>query len=253
MQDARVAGPDRSIWARLSISLTLALTVHASVALALASWRSGAVQAAAASSTEAVWLELGTLSAGGADIGAAAAVAASPAPSRVARRAQRPAVAAQPASAYESKSSDSETPAGPADGARALTGTGASGESGEPGSDVGASGNGATAGAAGSASGARLLGAGDPCAGYFPADSTASRGEVHLSVDVDAQGSVVGSEVLEVRPAGAGFSQAAQSCAARLRFAAARTSSGAPLRSRAILVLRFDRAMPPRGIASERR
>lgn len=89
--------------------------------------------------------------------------------------------------------------------------------------------------------GARLLGAGDPCAGYFPADSKVQRGTVRLDVDVDPRGLVTGSRVRAVEPKDAGLSQAALACATRLRFKPASDGAGQPVTSRATLLLRFER------------
>lgn len=113
--------------------------------------------------------------------------------------------------------------------------------------DAGANGTGGTAAANGQGAGAllrapRLLATRDPCAGFFPGTAEASRGQVQLSVDVDAQGRPHPTQTLLELPRGQGFESAAKACAAHLHFAPALDAQGHPVSARARIALRFERS-----------
>ena len=109
---------------------------------------------------------------------------------------------------------------------------------------AGGKGQGATAGA-GSGTlmrGPRLLATRDPCAGFFPGTADAKRGQVQLSVDVDADGRPHPTQILLELPRGQGFQSAAKACAAHLRFAPALDAQGRPVSASARIALRFERS-----------
>jgi outer membrane biosynthesis protein TonB len=90
--------------------------------------------------------------------------------------------------------------------------------------------------------GPRLLASHDPCAGFFPGTAEASRGQVQLSVDVDAQGHPHPTHTLLELPRGQGFESAAKACAAHLHFAPALDAQGHPVSARARIALKFERS-----------
>ena len=91
--------------------------------------------------------------------------------------------------------------------------------------------------------GPRLLAAGNPCAGYFPAGAHVAHGRVQVEVEVSANGRIATTRVLAEQPLGEGFAGAARACAAdRLQFTPARSSQGTPVEGHARLLLSFDRS-----------
>lgn len=91
------------------------------------------------------------------------------------------------------------------------------------------------------ASSPRLLSAGNPCAGYFPAGANAAHGRVQVEVEVGPNGRIESTRVMAEQPLGEGFGGAARACADRLLFRPAHTVQGTPTEGLARLLLRFDR------------
>jgi hypothetical protein len=121
-------------------------------------------------------------------------------------------------------------------------GTGLGSAEGRAGSGGGA-GDDAGAGAGAPAQGPRLLAAGNPCAGYFPAGAHVAHGRVQVEVEVGANGRIAATRVMAEQPLGEGFAGAARACAAdRLQFTPARSSQGTPVEGHARLLLSFDRS-----------
>lgn len=92
------------------------------------------------------------------------------------------------------------------------------------------------------AHGPSLLSSGNPCRGFFPAAAAIDHAAVRISVEVDSAGHARASRVLAESPGGQHFRQAAQACAAALRFAPAADLDGSPIAGVAKLELRFDRS-----------
>ena len=90
--------------------------------------------------------------------------------------------------------------------------------------------------------GPRLLATHDPCAGFFPGTAQAKRGQVQLSIDVDAEGHPHPMQTLLELPLGQGFESAAKACATHLHFAPALDAQGHPVSARARIALRFERS-----------
>ena len=91
------------------------------------------------------------------------------------------------------------------------------------------------------ASSPRLLSAGNPCAGYFPAGANAAHGRVQVEVEVGPNGRIESTRVMAEQPLGEGFGGAARACADRLLFRPAHSVQGTPTEGLARLLLRFDR------------
>jgi hypothetical protein len=70
----------------------------------------------------------------------------------------------------------------------------------------------------------------------------AKRGQVQLSVHVDAQGHPHPTQTLLELPRGQGFENAAKACAAHLHFAPALDAQGRPVNASARIALRFERS-----------
>jgi hypothetical protein len=87
----------------------------------------------------------------------------------------------------------------------------------------------------------RLLTKKNLCAGYFPAVATVAQGQVELMIEVDAQGSAHGGQVLFELPRGQGFESAAKACASHLHFAPALDTQGGPVGGHARIGLHFVR------------
>lgn len=257
MWGASVESRDRTSWSRLGASAACATLMHAAIVMALPTSHVASITMATFDlpTVEALAFDL---SKAGTAVGdgittAAPSTAAEASPSdtqspKATTRSARARMHAVPAltNPASAEPTDTTSDGDPADSAS----TGASGVLGESGAlgDSASEGGGDIAGSSrgvgpvGTPSGARLLASRDPCAGYFPATSRVSRGHVKIAVDVDPHGSVIGSEVLEEAPTGAGLSQAARACAARLRFTAATTGEGQSIRSRTTLLLHFQRS-----------
>ena len=88
----------------------------------------------------------------------------------------------------------------------------------------------------------RLIASRAPCAGYFPGAAEADRGQVQLSIDVDAEGHSHPSQTLSELPRGQGFENAAKACAAKLHFIPALDAHGQPVAAQARIALSFDRS-----------
>ncbi len=246
---------ERPGWTRFATSTALAVITHAAVVLALPTPDGPRIEDTFESATIATIdfdpNEPIEATAGGAPTGPTnTPITAAPMPIRSARR-REPAPATAGDKDASQTSIDATTPAPALDGAAAEVMGAVDGA-------ADALGNGTASGVAsgsqagfGSApasggTGARLLGHGDPCAGYFPAMSSASRGQVSITVEIDVRGFVIGSQVVDVIPPGAGFSQAAHACVSRLRFTPATTPQGAAIESRTTLRLSFQRTLSAR-------
>ena len=85
------------------------------------------------------------------------------------------------------------------------------------------------------------LGEADPCRGFFPARATVDRGEVALSVRIEADGRVRSVAVSREAPSAQGFGAAARECLLSKHFSPALDLSGVAVSVLSPVTVRFSR------------